>query len=61
MFCTQLEQLESQLIDIRTAQRKPDLTAAQREKLVRDEVKAIAAVKDHQNFGHPGEKPCPGE
>lgn len=58
MFCTKLEQLESKLIDIRTAQRKPDLTDAQTEKLVSDELEMIAKVKDHQNSGHGGE-PCP--
>jgi hypothetical protein len=60
MLCQKLEQLESQLIAVRTAQRKPGLTEAQREALVATELERITAVKDHQNFGHDGER-CPGE
>jgi hypothetical protein len=60
MLCPKLEQLESQLIAVRTAQRNPDLTDAQRKKLAIHETEMIMNVKDHQNSGHDGQ-PCPGE
>ena len=60
MLCPELERLEAKLIEVRTAQRKPDLTAAERETLAAIETKRIIDVKEHQNNGHDGER-CPGE
>jgi hypothetical protein len=59
MPCSELERRESRLIEIRTAQRKPDLSEEQRESLVSAEVHAIMDIKEHQAAGHNGQ-PCPG-
>lgn len=54
MLCAELERLESELIRLRSEQRKLGLTDEQREVLQGTELEKIMVIKDHQSFGHDG-------
>lgn len=60
MLCDELEHLESRFIAIRAEQGAPGVTDERRMALEQDEVQMIMAIKDHQCFGHGGER-CPGD
>ncbi len=59
MLCPELERLEKRQIDVRAAQRNPDVTEAQRKILEDKERSIIMDIADHRSFGHNGQ-PCPG-
>lgn len=60
MLCTKLDRLEARLMGIRAASRISSLTAEQQDILEIAEYIEIGDVKDHQAFGHDGDR-CFGE
>ena len=60
MRCPELERLEKKQIEIRAAQRNPQVSEAQRRILEGKERSIIMDIADHKSFGHDGQ-PCTGE
>jgi hypothetical protein len=57
MLCAELEELEAQFDKIVTALENLNLTAEERQVLLKDREQLSRAIKDHQTSGHKG-TPC---
>lgn len=58
MICRELERLESELIRLRSAQRNPALTDAEKDVLRDAEMQKVMDIKEHQSIGHNGDRCC---
>jgi hypothetical protein len=60
MRCPELERLEKRQTEVRTKQRRAELTETQMRILEDEERSIVMEIADHKSFGHDGQ-PCTGE